>query len=360
MSDVYRRLATRLNEMPHGFPPTESGVELKILEKIFSEDDASLALKLRNIPEAAVAISERIGVSQTELVPRLDLMAEKGQIGRFRWGETTFYLLMPFVVGIYEFQMYRIDRELAELFEEYAPTLMGTLGGFAPAMARVVPIHEAIENRGEILPFEDITKIIEDSQSFVENDCICRKERSLLGDPCSHTRTACLAFSREENAFNAFPLGGKRLTKDEAKKLLSNAEQEGLVHNIFYNTGTGHFAVCNCCPCCCGLIRGLKDFGAPHVLARSNYEATIDVDTCSSCGICAEERCPMGAITEDNGKYAVDRGRCIGCGVCQVTCPTEAISLLRRPEAERSKPPATFMEWILERAKNRGVELKIE
>ena len=32
MSDVYKRLAERLDELPHGYPAADSGVELKILE----------------------------------------------------------------------------------------------------------------------------------------------------------------------------------------------------------------------------------------------------------------------------------------------------------------------------------------
>ncbi len=47
-------------------------------------------------------------------------------------------------------------------------------------------------------------------------------------------------------------------------------------------------------------------------------------DTCVSCGACAGT-CPVGAISEGDGKYVVDAGTCIDCGACEGACPTGAI-----------------------------------
>ena len=44
MSDVYQRLAKKLDELPNGFPATESGVELKILRKIFTQEEAEMKI----------------------------------------------------------------------------------------------------------------------------------------------------------------------------------------------------------------------------------------------------------------------------------------------------------------------------
>jgi electron transport complex protein RnfB len=107
-------------------------------------------------------------------------------------------------------------------------------------------------------------------------------------------------------------------------------------------------------------MRGLKEFKAPHILARSNFLAQIDPESCSSCGLCAEERCPMDAIVEEGDSYRVLSERCIGCGVCTVTCPVEAITMKPRPEEEREEPPATLTEWKTKRASSRGIELKEE
>ncbi len=49
--DLYRRLQQHLDRMPVGFPPTASGVELRILRRLFSPEDAELALDLSAIAE---------------------------------------------------------------------------------------------------------------------------------------------------------------------------------------------------------------------------------------------------------------------------------------------------------------------
>ncbi len=358
--DVYRRLAQRLDDLPNGFPPTDSGVELKILEKIFSPEEAGIALLLKAFPENAETIAGRLGRSTSDMETTLNVMAEKGQIGCVTWTGQRFYLLMPFVVGIYEFQMYRIDRELAELCEEYWPTLQRIVGGFEPALARVVPVNATIDKKSEILVYEDVKRMIGDARSFTVHECICRKERKLTGHDCAQPLEVCLSFSSGERSPGDFSLGGRDIPKEEALAILEDAEQRGLVHSAFYNTQTGQFGLCNCCPCCCGLLRGIRELGAPHLLARSNYAARIDAATCSSCGVCAQDRCPVGAIREDGDSYLVDADRCIGCGVCTSACPTESISLVARPQSEQNRPPENLLTWLYQRAQSRGIDLKFD
>jgi electron transport complex protein RnfB len=360
MTDVYHRLARRLDELPHGYPPTESGVEIRILKKIFSPDEAETALLLRPMPETSAVIAERMGVTVPEAEKKLIEMAEKGQIAVLDWPGQRCYAMAPYVVGIYEFQMYRIDRELAELMEEYVPTFHKTIGGFEPALARVVPVNTSIEAKGEVLVYEDVKKIIAGARSFHVHECICAKEQKLVGSDCSHPMEVCISFSMAEKSENDFSLGGRDIDREEAERILADAEKCGLVHSVFYNTSSGHFGMCNCCPNCCGMLRSIKQFGTPFLLGPSNYHARIDVDSCSGCGICAHERCPVGAIREEGDAFVVDEGRCIGCGVCAGSCPTESITLVPRPESQRTQPPENIISWYIERAKNRGIALKFD
>ena len=48
-------------------------------------------------------------------------------------------------------------------------------------------------------------------------------------------------------------------------------------------------------------------------------------DACVNCGAC-EGECPVGAISEDNGKRKVDSDTCVSCGTCASACPVEAIA----------------------------------
>ena len=165
--------------------------------------------------------------------------------------------------------------------------------------------------------------------------------------------------SEEENAFDYFNLAGTIISRDEAFKLLNQVEEDGLVHTTFYNVKERFNAICNCCPCCCGVIRAVKEFNAPHIMAKSNFSASIDEEICDSCGICAQERCPMDAITESDGAYRVSREKCIGCGVCTVACKTGAIKLIRKPDDEHVVPPDNLIVWMQKRAENRGTQAKI-
>jgi NAD-dependent dihydropyrimidine dehydrogenase PreA subunit len=229
---------------------------------------------------------------------------------------------------------------------------MKTVGGAEPAMTRVIPVNLSIKGEHQVLRYEDTLRMVEQAKSFVLRECICRKQHALEGDPCEHTLETCLGFSPEEAAFDYFTHAGRIISKADALAVLESAAQEGLVHCTF-NVQHGHRWICNCCACCCGLLRGLKVHQAPYVVAGSDFVATINSDTCAACGVCADERCPMQAIAEDDGAYGVSADDCIGCGVCTITCPTESITLERRPQ--RRIPPENLMAWSAERSARRGL-----
>jgi MinD superfamily P-loop ATPase len=56
---------------------------------------------------------------------------------------------------------------------------------------------------------------------------------------------------------------------------------------------------------------------------RSGYQARIDNEKCTRCGLCAS-LCRFGAIREEEQGFAVDPIRCEGCKVCVAFCPVEA------------------------------------
>ena len=72
MVNVYTRLAKKLDELPNGFPATESGVELKLLKKIFEPEEAEMALKIKPIPETAETIAKRLEKPLDEMKIRIN------------------------------------------------------------------------------------------------------------------------------------------------------------------------------------------------------------------------------------------------------------------------------------------------
>ena len=58
--DIYCKLAQRLDAIPNGFPTTQSGVELRLLAKIFTPEEAALASVMRLIREPVSGIAAGI------------------------------------------------------------------------------------------------------------------------------------------------------------------------------------------------------------------------------------------------------------------------------------------------------------
>jgi electron transport complex protein RnfB len=350
MNDAsYLSLAEALDRLPNGYPRTESGVELLILGKLFSPEEASLAATLGKDPETAEAVAERAGLPPADVRKRLMALARRGLVWPGKGERGLTYRLAAFIVGIYEAQAETIDHELAHLIEDYmdqggAKGIMGPL----PSLHRVVPSRASVKSEW-ILPYDDVIAMIHEAQAFSVRDCICRKEQELLGRrECSSTLRNCLSISPNPRS----PRPGD-LSREEAMAILDQAEREGLVHTVS-NVLAGVSYVCNCCGCCCGILRGITRYGLEHSVAAANYRASIDPETCTGCEVC-EGRCQVKAIAMRDGIAAVDARKCIGCGLCVSGCAAGAASLGRKSEAETVQPPADFAAWERARLKNRGL-----
>lgn len=351
--DMYYRLAKLLDTLPNGFPATPSGLEIKILKRIFTPDEAALFCDLRLTPETAEEIAQRTGRPLPGLEEALVTMWRKGEIQGFKFGGAMFFKMIPWVVGIYEYQLNRMDREFAELCEQYGRHWGCQFMRHGPQIMQVVPIEKELPVTQEALTYQQVSNLIENSQSFMVNTCICKKSQGLLDHPCTKPTEVCLAMAPIPGIFDNSPWGGRLLTKQEAYEVLAEAEKAGLVH-LTYNVASGHHYICNCCGCCCGILRAVKR-GAPNLL-NSQYYATIDPDLCSGCGICAQDRCQVGAIEPAEKRYHIVGERCIGCGLCATTCPEEAIKLMRKDPDDLIYPPRDEEAWLEERARQRGVD----
>ena len=353
--DIYRKLAQRLDAIPNGFPATESGVELRLLAKIFTAEEAALASVMRLTREPAADIAACAGVDPDTAYRTLKGMARKGQI-RIKKGKGQFLFgLMPFAVGFYEEQLPRMDVELATLFEQYLQETGGAgIVRDAPAIHRVIPVGEAIPVDLEIFPYERATELLENAKSWAVRDCICRVQQKLVGKGCDRPVENCLAFAPVEGAFEHSEVD-RALTKEEALRILHETEEDGLVHTTGNYRG-GHSYICNCCTCCCGILRSVAEFGVPTTAVRSDFYTVVDAVGCSGCGDCLE-RCQFEALTVPDDVCVVDYSRCVGCGLCATVCSTGTLHLERRPEGEVPSPPADIKEWMVQRAEGRGISI---
>jgi electron transport complex protein RnfB len=347
----YKQLAERLNALPNGFPPTDDGRELKLLAKIFTPEQAELASQLTTELESVEKIAARTGRNASDLRAQLKEMSRSGLIEAGRKDGELGFKLMPFVVGIYEMQVGRMDEEMARLFEDYFQSSFKEMLAVKPQFHRVIPVNETIRNTMEVRPFESAAEIVDAMGSWGVLDCICRKQKALIGEACGHPIDVCMAMNPRPNAFDGSPVV-RALTHDEAMETLRRAAEAGLVHSVS-NSEDGVYYICNCCTCSCGILRGMAELGIANVVARSAFVNQVDDVICNGCEDCIKS-CQFNALSMDEMIAKVDPVRCTGCGVCVIACSTGALGLVRRPEEEIMQIPATPADWLTQRAVERG------
>jgi H+/Na+-translocating ferredoxin:NAD+ oxidoreductase subunit B len=349
MSDVYTRLREFMDKMPVGFPETPTGVEIKILKKLYTPEEAELTMQLKNEPEEVPAIAKRIGMDEKTMAAKLEDMAQKGLIYRVRAGDKRLYQAFQFIVGVYEFQLKHLDREFCELFEEYLPYIGMNIASVQTQQLRVVPVESAVGTGKGVARYNQVRELVKQQKVLCVQECICRKEQELLGHPCDKPKEICLNFG-DLARFTIDNHAGRQIDVEECVRLLDKAEEAGLVLQPS-NTEELQW-ICCCCSCCCPGLKIAKSTPRPQDLIRSYYQARIDPDECTACGDCIE-RCPMDAIREGDNVSEVIEGRCIGCGLCVSVCPVEAISLVPKPGMEA--PPRDVSEMLNRIAAERGV-----
>jgi formate hydrogenlyase subunit 6/NADH:ubiquinone oxidoreductase subunit I len=339
--DRYEELRQILHKHPTGAPKSLAFDE--ILRVLFTPEEVEVALGLGFTPRTVERVAEITGVPHDEVSQRCEAMADKGIVfSREKRGEMG-YALLPTLPGLFEFPFMTgggtsMHDRLAELWEEYHREGMGNeFAGSETPLARVIPIQETIPTSIEVLPYEEISEVLGRAETFGLAQCACRV--SVAG--CDQPRDVCLIF--DSTAEYLIGRGfAERITRERAEKALRRSEEEGLVHTTNNSQDRLTF-LCNCCPCCCTVLRGLTQLEIPNAFAKSRWRAKVDVNQCIGCGVCEDERCPVEAIAVIDVVAEVDPSRCIGCGLCVTGCEDEAVKMVFRGE-EVAEPPATVAE----------------
>ena len=350
----YQLLARRLDSLPNGYPPSPEGLEIKLLERLYSPQEAELASLLRLTLESSREIAERTGGDPKQVRDMLKSMAKRGLINAGRIEGGLGYGLLPFVVGIYEMQVESLDGEMAQLFEEYYQQAFGDVLKIEPSVHRVIPVGESVQVDMEIRPYESAQDIVKNASAWGVVDCICRKQKALIGDPCDHPLEVCMMLNQNPGAFdNSSHI--RALSMQEALDTLNVAAEAGLVHSVS-NNQRGESYICNCCTCSCGILRGISELGIANAIAQSAFINTVDEDLCMACEDCLDY-CQFDALSMEI-TVQVNQLRCVGCGVCVQACPENALILVRRPEQEVVPVPSSKSDWMQQRAAARHLNLE--
>ena len=351
MEDVYQNLAKHLDDLPAGFPPTESGVEMRILKRLFTPQEATIAVGLSMMPEPASLIAERLDMDESSLTQILERMSTKGLIFSRHKGGQDLYMAAQFIIGIWEYHVNDLDKGLIEDVNEYLPHFMKeTWGKQKTKQLRVIPVSKSISAEMNIMPYEQAEEIIQKQSKIIIAPCICRKEHAMMDKGCNRLLEACLIFGSGAYYYEKNGLG-RSISHEEALKVLKTGTDDGLV--LQPGNSQKPTNICMCCSCCCLMLKNLKTFEKPAKIACSSYFAVINEEECTACGTC-EVRCQMDAITLGEDTAHVDNDRCIGCGICVVSCDFDAIHMKEKDEAKRWIPPENTFKTYINIAKERG------
>jgi ferredoxin len=351
MSDIYEALAKHLDNLPGGFPATESGIELRILKRLFSPQEAELATCLSLMPEPVTVIAQRTGREKAALASMLEQMARKGLIFRKSKNGKKFYSAAQFVIGIWEYHLNDLDEGLVRDVNEYLPYLAReTWAKTETKQLRVVPVSKQIAAGATVASYDDAEQIIRQQSKIVVQPCICRKEHNFVGETCDYPVEVCLSFGSAAFYYEENKLG-RAISTEEALEILDKGRKAGLV--IQPGNAQKSANICMCCGCCCQVLKNIKQQEKPAQMVHSNYVARVDEQSCTACETCVE-RCHMEAICVDETAH-VDPDRCIGCGVCVPECPADALIYEQKAPSETYVPPRSVAETYLKIAKERGL-----
>lgn len=326
MDTVYRSLQKHLDRLPAGFPATDSGVEIRILKKLFTPEEAALAVHLTMKAEPAATIAKRAGLDEMEVTDRLAEMVRKGLLfSRITEGRPPVFMASQFMIGIWEYHVNDLDAEFIRDMDEYTPML--TKEAFDPLpQLRIVPVGRSVKTDLKVLSYEHAEALVSQQSKYLVAPCICRKEHQIKGDGCDKLMEACLIFGLTADFYQRKGLG-RMISLEETLEILQTAEKQGLV---LQPSNTEQITnICCCCGDCCQVLLNLKRHPIPAATVASPFTAFLEANLCSGCEIC-HGRCQMDALSMAGEAASLDADRCIGCGLCVSTCPTGALTLKRK------------------------------
>jgi len=337
---LYRELQLHLDKLPVGFPATGSGVEIELLEYLFTPDEAKIALCLGLVVSPLWRIKRRYEkqfgpVNREYLAESLAGMFMKGNIRRSDKPPYRYACAM-LAIGIFEYHVDDLTPELMDILHRYFDeAFMDEFFSSSLPQLRTTPHAKAVVPEHRIDTYDNIREYVRDTGRKIHvANCVCKQGEELLGRKCRQTDDyeICIMFGETSYAERG---RARRITNSECLEILDRAEEKGLV--VQPANSLQPYCICLCCGCCCGVLTSAKKFEKPAELFATNYHAVLDNTRCTGCGFCIK-RCQMDAITRiDKKRVSLDLDRCIGCGLCVTTCRQSAVTLEKKSRV--TKPP---------------------
>jgi len=333
--EVYRQMREVLAK--RGEPTLDIREFYEMCRVLFTPEEAEINNILPSRLTPLSVIAPEAGRSEKEVSTILEAMADKGLCLSVVREGTRLYWGTPLLYGILEFVFMRgtktdRDREIARAVHNYRVAVEAASSGpprITYPASRVIPVDRVIEADTIIKTYDQVVAYIEKSEHIAVSTCFCRHEALLLDehDVCGMPNEVCFTFYATAEYLIERGIG-RRLTKEEAIDIMTQAEEAGLMHATANSQRLD--ALCNCCSCHCARLIPVLKQPKPAEAIPHGFVPSFDSGLCTLCAICID-RCPAKALTlgdEDVPDWNVDR--CIGCGACASGCPENAIILVER------------------------------
>ena len=324
ISDAHKELCGRM------MAPDSDRVG-RIWEILCDETDAKLLLAM---PGNLEELAKKMNLSPDDIKKRIKELFFRGVVFETEKPQGIIYKAPRHLVQLHDASVqwpkapevfYRTWNDFMEL--EYPKLLEMLMAAGVPAFMRTIPASGIIDDIPGVLPYENVDVMIENADKIAVVRCPCR----LSVKACDADVETCVQFNR--GAYYNIKRGtGREIEKEEARRIIRESEEAGLVHTVETKADMGN-VLCNCCTCCCAiLVPYLKGGEFTKILNPSRFMAEVDDGGCISDGLCVD-LCPVNAISMETGAEAeVDEEICIGCGLCVKVCTVEAIEFkLTRP-----------------------------
>ena len=315
--DLYQELAERI-AMGH------SDRIKRLFAILADEDEARLLVEMPALPED---LAEATGRSIENIKKALNVLFKKGLVfvsastGKYRMCRSTgqFHdasILWPDATQ----EFYDLWREFT--VEEWGEAAKGIEQVLDNPPMRIIPIEVALEDKNQILHYENVKEIVEKAQKLAVTKCTCR----VVDGSCGLPVEVCVQLNRA--ADYALKRGtGREIDKAEAMQIMETAAEAGLVHVTMNTDHSDHF-ICNCCYDCCIGLGVMRTEGGAKFVSPSRFKAEINEEACVGCEECLE-RCYFKALSMneegEEPRAQVNAENCVGCGLCAYVCPSEAI-----------------------------------
>ncbi|MBF0226110.1 MAG: 4Fe-4S binding protein [Desulfobacterales bacterium] len=329
---------------PFFLGPPQCDELLSLIMHMFSPEEAEIVQYLPPFRARTSAKVARLSNRPTLEVEKIFNNLSFNKYVIFSSGNPRKYSILPILPGTFEMALMTHDlstrnswhKTFAELFEKlWDKGFVKDYIYSSKSPIRYLPPISLSKTLNMAWPSDKLEEILEPYNLFAVGNCQCRLAMNLVDKGCGKPMENCVAIGPMAKPVIERGLM-RKADRFEIIEIKKNAEEHGCVTWMMNETNDWRGnASCSCCGCCCHGLRTITEFNTPGMISKPHFMPVHNEDKCTLCQKCIKA-CPMNAWQFADGKIKFDKIRCIGCGLCVLSCKFKALEL---EEIKNYEPP---------------------